>query len=1240
MNEAGYRRPVAAVLLVLAGCASTPYIASDESNWESNALPGSPEVHRVYLLGDPGAMDSSRVVPVVFNAVAASAAQAPESRTLVLLGDIVYCCGLPDSASAGRANAQRKLDKVLDLAERFGGRSIFVPGNHDWNNSRAGGAEYLRRMERYVEARLDSNAFMPSGGLPGPDVIELADDIVLIAIDTEWWLTRQERPYGEIGDYEIDEDLDFAVALNDALDRHEGERVLLVGHHPVYSLGSHNGRFPPRVHLFPLTRKHPNAYVPLPVLGSLYVLGSRLYGGRQDLPNPRYRQLRSIIEGAGLHSESVIYAAGHDHGLQYFRIGPDHNPRHYLVSGAASAPTYVGGGGDATFTSSGLGYATLHYYDDGAIWASFWSVDEAGEESLAFRTRLQEGRERAVESAVAESAVNYRDSVRTTAINPDYEAGRLKSAVLGSHNRDLWGIPVTAPMLDLGNVSGGLTPVKRGGGMQTISLRLEGADGLKYDLRSLDKDPSQSIPAALRGTVALDIVQDQISSINPYGAFAIPPLAKALGLLHTEPQLVFVPDDPRLGPYRETFANQLMMLEHRPDDDMSAFDNLGNSEKVVSAAKLYEELLDDNDNRIDITAFLRTRLLDMLLSDWDRHRGQFRWARFDDPDGKGDIYVPIARDRDWAFNRFNGLVSVLSPLFDPKFQSFNPDFGNIRGLTTNGLEQDRRFLAEVTEDEWVAQAEWIRERITGQVIEEAIRRMPPAIREVEGPRIRSNLQTRLAQLPNVARRYYSIMARIVDVVGTDKHELFVVDRADDGSVTVVVSKTTKEGEVAGHLFERTFDPADTKQIRLFGLGGRDAFVVDGKAERSIDVIAIGGPGQDTFADSTRVASGGRNTRFIDTERGSTVVPGPDTRVTITNDPYLNTYHSRDYRHNVVLPKVYFSSNKDDGVFLGGGTIITRHGFRKDPFASQHRLLANVAPRTLAFNVRYSGAWTDVLGSRDLLFDLDVLTPNNIRNFYGLGNERDSTIPDREYYQARLSRVEVAPSVGYALGNALRVRVGPYVQYTKIREDSARFVAQDPGVSENTFDDQWFGGVDLEAEVDAVDHGANPRQGARWENTATLRYGLANSSDTFARFASDLAFYLSPSLNPQFTLALRAGAAHNVGDFPFYEANTLGGTTNLRGYRSTRFAGRTNAYQNSEVRFKLLQVSSYVAQGTLGLLGFFDVGRVWTDGEDSNVWHTGYGGGVWLNVFRDVTLVASYGFSEDDEAFMFTMGFQY
>ena len=55
--------------------------------------------------------------------------------------------------------------------------------------------------------------------------------------------------------------------------------------------------------------------------------------------------------------------------------------------------------------------------------------------------------------------------------------------------------------------------------------------------------------------------------------------------------------------------------------------------------------------RPDSRAYLKVRLIDQVIGDWDRHRNQWRWARVR---RRGERWQPIPEDRDQAFVRFEG----------------------------------------------------------------------------------------------------------------------------------------------------------------------------------------------------------------------------------------------------------------------------------------------------------------------------------------------------------------------------------------------------------------------------------------------------------------------------------------------------------------------------------------------------------------------------------------------------------
>lgn len=136
------------------------------------------------------------------------------------------------------------------------------------------------------------------------------------------------------------------------------------------------------------------------------------------------------------------------------------------------------------------------------------------------------------------------------------------------------------------------------------------------------------------------------------------------------------------------------------------------------------------------------------------------------------------------------------------------------------------------------------------------------------------------------------------------------------------------------------------------------------------------------------------------------------------------------------------------------------------------------------------------------------------------------------------------------------------------------------------------------------------------------------------------YYLSLTADPRFVLALRVGGAANLGSYEFYQANTLGGKSNLRGYRSRRFSGDHTVFQNTELRFKLFNVHSRLFNGQSGFLVFHDIGRVWVNGEDSNLWHSGYGFGMWLTPFEFTAMSLNYNASVEDKLITFTLDFLY
>lgn len=402
------------------------------------------------------------------------------------------------------------------------------------------------------------------------------------------------------------------------------------------------------------------------------------------------------------------------------------------------------------------------------------------------------------------------------------------------------------------------------------------------------------------------------------------------------------------------------------------------------------------------------------------------------------------------------------------------------------------------------------------------------------------------------------------------------------------------------------------------------------------VHAVGGTGDDVFVDSSSVGGGGRKTHFLDS-RESDWSAGPETETEVGVRPE-DTNYTGVYQYPRTYPVGAAFYTSDDGVVLVGGLLATTHAFGKEPYARLHLFGGSFATRTGAWQLRYSGTSKERLGDWSRGLRVTWANPDNIRNFYGLGNE--TTLESG----LGSSRIRLGRSTGelpFTLEkeNGLTIEVVPRLARTDVGdEQTLADFPQQPGLSQLTTEPQWHAGVGVSLDLEYVDDASNPRQGYRWATSVEGNLGIGETPDKFAIVESDLALYTSLQARRQATLGLRVGGAHAFGTFPFFYANALGGKSNLRGYRGTRFSGRSSFYANTEARVELFDVGGTILPGTLGTVGFFDVGRVWTDGESSSRWHQGYGGGLWYDIAGEIAVRITGGWSAEDFVILFGAGF--
>lgn len=329
----------------------------------------SAEPFDVYLIGDTGGVNRLLADPVMDTL---KAHLDPRERSaVVFLGDNIYPNGLPDNWHILRKDAELALRAHHTAMKDYHGRVFFIGGNHDWNKGKRNGLDYILRQEKYLEELFGENVFHPSGGCPGPKELKLSAEFTLVLINTQWWMQPDLGPLGIQAGCSVSSEEEFFYKLIEILEDNKGKRILICGHHPVYSYAIHGGKFKLKHHLFPLTMYHPKAWIPLPLIGSLLPLYRQLRGAKEDMSHPRYRRIRKRLKEIFKKYPNLIYAAGHEHNLQH--IEKDRN--HFLVSGAGSKLKYVLQNGKyLRFGVKGRGFLKVHF-EDGAADVSAWVID-------------------------------------------------------------------------------------------------------------------------------------------------------------------------------------------------------------------------------------------------------------------------------------------------------------------------------------------------------------------------------------------------------------------------------------------------------------------------------------------------------------------------------------------------------------------------------------------------------------------------------------------------------------------------------------------------------------------------------------------------------------------------------------------------------------------------------------------------------------------------------------------------
>jgi len=1226
-----------ALLLFFSGCATYKAKYIDEEK-AIDRLTTKEITHTFYLIGDAGLSpigDMNPALKIFKNRLDG----ADKKSTAIFLGDNIYPAGLPDSKDSTEAYriAKNHLDAQLKTLENFKGQPLFIPGNHDWYTE---GLVGLKRQEDYIQEKLDDkDVFAPRSGCP-IETIDIDKNVFLLVLDTEWYLTNWDKRPGINDKCDIKSREKFFQEIEGEIKKNADKTTIIAMHHPMSSYGPHGGQFTFKKQFYPKAK-----IGPLPFLGTFVnVLRTTTGASIADIQNKRYTDLKKRLTTLAQYSDKVIFASGHEHSLQY--IIENNTPQIVSGSGAKKGGTRLING--SKFSSGSMGYATLEVYKDGSSRVRYYGVDDSENEKFLFTDQVL-GPDRIINENKYEDS--FPDKMKASIYSQEEidKTGFFKT-LRGERYRKYYGTEITAPTVNLDTLFGGLKPVRKGGGHQSKSLRLRHENGKEYVMRALRKVselylqamafPDQYVMDDLEDTFLQEFLQDFYTGSHPYAPFTIGSLSDAVGLYHTNPVLYYIPKQPALEDYNIDFGDALYMIEEHAGDGHGDLKSYGYSDELIGTDDMLDKLRDDEKYTVDSELYLRARLFDMIIGDWDRHVDQWRWAEFDKKDAKGKIYRPVPRDRDQAFSIMgDGLFMKLATRIIPGLrlmEGYDEDIRSVKGFNSSPKTYvlDVALLDRTKKEQWLQQAEYLKKNLTGDVIDRAFKYFPIEVRDNAVDEIKEKLLSRAHNIEKIAEEYFAIINRYAVVIGTDKDDWFTIEYLSDG--VQVDGHRIINGEKKKQFFSKNFSEKLTKEIWVYGLDDDDRFEVTGNNRSKIKVRLVGGQDNDIYD----VKEGSRTRIYDHKSKENTFEDITKAKVTLTDDYEVNVYNPLRFRssNNQILPTIGF--NPDDGIKIGISDTYTFNGFRQNPFTQRHHIDAAYYFATSGFEFGYKGEFANITNNANLELAARFTSPNFAVNFFGFGNETVNLDDELEldYNRVRLQTLKLLPSIVWRGQLESLLRLGISFESIGVEETEDRFV-NTFYVMNNEDNTKSFIGADGEYSYSNSDNVAFPTLGMATSIQVGYKTEVSGDGGSFGYVVPSLSFDYKLIPSGRLVLATKWKAHFNIGDgYEFYQAASIGGIDGLRGFRNQRFAGKKSYYQNTDIRYSLGKRRTGILPSSLGLYGGFDYGRVWQPNEGSGQWHTSYGGGFFVNAADVISARVALFAGGEGLRFAFGVGF--
>lgn len=1098
-------------------------------------------------------------------------------------------------------NEEQIFSSVEDLRKVFS-RVYLVPGAKEWQKY---SAEEFENLGDKLDDEFKGDVIVPENGCGEIEIKEVGENLTLLFIDSHWYFQDWSNDRRMNQGCEVMTREEFWLHLADEYGGLKKKNVILYTSHPLHRFDQKGGHYSLGDYLFPLRDDIPGAYLPLPLIGHLLRDSRHYFTPKEHTISPMYKEFRSNLKMILKNHKKTIPISSHAeinvdqrqdgsgpqlqvHSNEAKEQRIKHDQRYLSTSSAILK---------MTTQKNGLNIEFCDFNDLKTLYQTRYSFPEIVTDTI----------EQRVFNAVP-------DTQKTRPIRYEQDLPTFNKFIFGELNRDLYLKEVSVPQIDLSKLKGGLEPIRLGGGQQTTSLRFRDENGQVYLARALRKRTERLVPNRFVISPVNDLLEYFFLSGNPVGFLSAPVLEEAADVLHTTPKLKYLPVQEGLKPYNDEIGNELVLFRERADEAWENKGSFGNSPNIVSSQSMIEEL-QNGEAEVDAEMYLRARLLDLLMNDWDRHSDQWRWAR-DTLDQEIKRFRPIPRDRDQVFSHFDGLLLSLVRPYDinllqmRKFEK-NLGYSDIKWAQYKSSYLDNYLLHQLTRQDWEKNIEFLKQQLTPAIVKKAVDQLPPSFQE-EKIEIYDKLVHRISRLDKIAWTYHDFLTRVIIIHGThEDDEISIIQKGAEIEIAIQ-SDVDDEQRMT---FHRTIPVNESREIWIYGLDGDDELNLQlMKLKRKIRFI--GGFGDDRINSSNEKSFS--RIEWVDHQPAENAEGAHLVKYRFETDRRILQLSREDFKpvHHYFLPVANYQT--DDGLTVGGQYVWNVTRFKSDYV---HTISANFRPLSNSTELNYELRYRNVLAGNQVTFH--VLTSGYRRQFnYVGGNESEFMDPLNQYFV--FSRdIELGLNFQKQVNSILQVEAGPFIKAVEIDHDRDRFITRAEEINPRIFDRQFFAGVQSRLQYKNFDRPMKPQNGARLELMTELNHNL-NQDRRDLQFKLSLAhdYYRSFGRDEKLTFSSKIRLGHIFGQHYLYESFQLGGDETLRGFVNGRFTGGSMVAQNMNLHVKIFdRILTNSLPSSMGITGSFDHGRVWNRNDPSRSWHTSFGAALWLSPF-DVAVVSA------------------